>query len=1031
MDVFDVKSGQPVAVDNPEQMREGLLNGQFSFKKGSKVNVFKGDEVYQIPAGEVFQALDSGWEIETPNITAVREYLKENDNLVGSMKVGAYEFANALTFGVPDIVMRNSGNPLEWAKLNALRDEHVTASLLGEVSGLGANIYSLARTGILKGTEKISEKAVDVLANRIGATLGTGVSKAAANRAAKGILAKTASKVTKGMGIVGRNIGQSALEGGIDMAVPASVEALFGNYDEAAETLLLGTAFGGILGGTLRTAGDAFGSAKSRIMGRSSSQEGSKLQETLLQGMSTQLNIPIDTLRYGLKNAKAVDNALPIEAHFDNLNAAAKNELDYLQRAKDDLKNIEDTLAAKTRLKSTQMDALAVRPNANINDEIIASTAQMKRWLEDQSAVAEEILSKEINLPKIELRPFKRKIDMEINRLSEGKLGQSVGQTLSRLEGLSNDFAALPDFVDGNSARSILRNLREDIRFNEADPAAFDSALDKTLKSLQKDISDTVKAYSPGYRNQMDLMAPKARALDALSPTISTEQKRLGIGKALTTDVPSASQQAVRNRLEQFFAAAEDVEGLENIREVFDEAVRDQKSANLYKKNKRKMLDSVTSDAKDQFWAQQFPDEYQLLSQSRFAAGEAAEAFEALKPLVTNDGRVLESNIKFLDGEKNIALERAYDVLAQRYPERLGDIKTQIKNSLIKKSFGKARTQGSRATGLYGSLIGGGAGAFAGPAAAFLGVAAGAATGAYIDRFGGRIFESLLKETPMASKIRTLLVAENQMGKFAKGIAKIPSHISKIATKKDQASAYRKINRATNHVLLRLLDRKPKEDENNELLDRETRVEAFNQLSKKLAALSSQDAVFEELAKTVSAVNEGGTPSLATRTMEKMSAGIAYLKEEIPKDPNPEKLFVKKGQEWEPSEYDLRGFEQKLLTISDPLIVFDALEADVLTVDHVSALKAVYPKLYEHLTSKIIESLSQSDTELEYADKVSLSLILGIPLDPSMTVENYAYYQGEIAANAQERETQSDSLLKKLNIETTDIQSTATKIRSI
>jgi hypothetical protein len=1032
MDVFDTKSGNPVVIDNPEQIREGILSGEFGFKKNSKVNVFKGEEVYEVPAPDVYNALKNGWEIETPNITAVREYLKENDNLVGSLKVGAYEFANALTFGVPDIVMRNTGNPLEWAKLNALRDEHITASLLGEVSGLGANIYSLARAGVLAATEKISEKAVNVVANRISAILGQGVSKSAANQAARGILAKTASKLGQGVGIVGRNVGQGAIEGALDMAIPASVEALFGNYDEAAETLLVGTAFGGLFGGTLRTAGDSINSAKDALFKSSTLGEGSKIQESFLQLASTYTNIPIETLRYGLKNAKEVDNALPIISHFDNLNTAAATEYNLFQTAKNELKDIEDTLIAKTRIKATQMDDLARAPNKGIDDEIMSSTSQMKNWLEENSYVAEEALSNEIPLAKIDLRKYQRNLQSSIDNLSKGKVGKTIGRTLSNLEGISNDFAALDNFVDGNTARSVLRNIREEIKFNEADPAVFDSALDKVLKNLQKDLSDTIKTYSPTYKKQMDSMAPKAQALEFLRPLISTQSKRLSVGAALATETPTASQQALLNRMENFFKAAEDIEGLENIRDVFNDAIRDQRSAQIYKKNRKSMLDAKTSQAKEDFYKVQFPTEFQIFEQKKAALGQATIDWEALKPLVTTDGRVLESNIKITDDKKFIALDRAYDELAKRYPSQLGDIKRQIKATMINKAFEKARPQGSRATLLFGSL-GAATGISTGVVGSVLGGAIGATTGAYIDRFGGKLISKILKDTPVSSKIRSLLVAEKQMNQFAQGLGNIPTHINKIATKKDQSSAYRKLNRATNHVLFRILDRE-KEQPKDELLDRETRVEAFRKFSNKLSSLSGNpDNLFEELSAVAGATTEGGSSTFGAKTMEKMSLGIAYLQKEIPKDPNPEMLFVKKGQEWEPSEYDLRAFEEKLTVLNDPFIVFDALEADLLTENYISALKEVYPSLYGHISRTIFESLSTDETSLNYTEKVGLSQIIGIPLDASMTAESFAFFQpvSEEEQQQQQIKNKNNNQLAKIKIDTSKYMSQSSRLRNI
>lgn len=1055
MGVYDTKTGKEFEFEDPKQLKSAIESGQYGFKKGSKIKVYRPeapDDVFEMPAENAAKAIEQGYEFETGFQRGVREYVSENDNLVGSMKVGLGEFANALTFGVPEIVMRNTASPLEWAKINALRDEHITASLLGEVGGIGANVYSLARSGALAATEKISEKAVEVMAKRITAQVGKkNISDAAAKTAARGILQKTAQGIKKGAGTISRNTAQGAIEGTIDMAIPAGAEALFGNYEEAAETLLLGTAFGGILGGATRTVGDMVGAGKDALLKRSAEAtelgEGNKLQELILQAGSTQSNIPIDTMRYALKNAKDIDNAMPMSRNYNDVSAAAKVEFETLDRAKQELKAIEDGLAGKTNAKTTQMQELANNPNKGVEDELFKSTERVQNWLEEQSGIAESRLAQEVSTPSISIKPLAENLDKAVKKLKVGGVSKADRATIASIEDLSRTIKnELPEYVDGEVARKVLRSLRKDINYN-TNLADFDEELNKVLKGVTEGFSDSIKGHSPGYAAQMAEMAPKAQILNKLRPYVSSSTKRLGIGKALTSNTPNATDQAIRDVMDEFIAGAKTIDGLESVDQAFADAIKDQKAANIFKKNRRAMTDARGGTAKDEFYAAQFPEDFELLQQRRSAFSEAEESYKRLRPLVNTKGIVLENKLKkFLDEDNNIALGEAYEFLAQKHPD-LGDIKKRLKDSLVKESFEKARTQGSRATNLTGAVFGGTAGAVVGPVGALLGGAIGAATGAYIDRFGGKMFQKLLKETPTASKIRSLLVAEDQLGKFARELDDIPNKIEKAVLGKDSASSYRKVNIVTNQLINQIInsergDSRDKKDKkkatarDGALLNREARLRAFDILSKKFADLSDSNLLQEELSTVSGAVLEGGGPNLGMKVMEKMTQGVEYLSNEIPKDPLPVSPFIKKGQEWQPSDYDLRAFEEKLLVVSNPMIVFDAMDAGVLTKNHVDALQNVYAALYNQITQKVVESISTGELDLMYKDRVALGNILDMPVDPTTTAESYAYYQARSGTSeeevAEEQARQSaESFKPNLNIDTRKMQTTTQRIGAI
>lgn len=70
--------------------------------------------------------------------------------------------------------------------------------------------------------------------------------------------------------------------------------------------------------------------------------------------------------------------------------------------------------------------------------------------------------------------------------------------------------------------------------------------------------------------------------------------------------------------------------------------------------------------------------------------------------------------------------------------------------------------------------------------------------------------------------------------------------------------------------------------------------------------------------------------------------------------------------------------------VEDPSSVLEDLEAGTLTPEGVEALREVYPAMYRELTRQVMEQIADLDEPPPYEERVEMSLLLGMPLDPSM-----------------------------------------------
>ncbi len=85
------------------------------------------------------------------------------------------------------------------------------------------------------------------------------------------------------------------------------------------------------------------------------------------------------------------------------------------------------------------------------------------------------------------------------------------------------------------------------------------------------------------------------------------------------------------------------------------------------------------------------------------------------------------------------------------------------------------------------------------------------------------------------------------------------------------------------------------------------------------------------------------------------------------------------------TEHEQRAFLRAAETIDDPLRVLDEARRGTLTADHTKALRAVYPGLHAQLTQTIVEEIADRGEALPYESRLTVSLLLDVPTDPSLT----------------------------------------------
>jgi len=198
---------------------------------------------YAIPENMLNEAFAQGFELETPQGAAVREYVKDNQGVKGALKTFGGQLVDELAMGLPEMIYDKTGDPLEVAKKDALKKEHNIANTVG--GGLGFAGSMLVGGPLYKGATKGGVLAKTALQKGFTAKLAAqGVKQKGLKGAAKSLAAKTLDKTAQ-LGAEGAILSTPYAITEASLAEDVDIGERFGL---AAESIAAGGLFGGALG---------------------------------------------------------------------------------------------------------------------------------------------------------------------------------------------------------------------------------------------------------------------------------------------------------------------------------------------------------------------------------------------------------------------------------------------------------------------------------------------------------------------------------------------------------------------------------------------------------------------------------------------------------------------------------------------------------------------------------------------------------------------------------------------------------------
>lgn len=611
---------------------------------------------------------------------------------------------------------------------------------------------------------------------------------------------------------------------------------------------------------------------------------------------------------------------------------------------------------------------------------IALATEQLRNAVVEGSGKAYDVLEKTPDL-KIPLDSWMSKsVDLAHELEAEGTL--EAKQQASRLRDyVGNVRDMYPGGVNGVEAKQLIQGLDKVSKY-DFNATSFDKNMSRVYKDLRFELDSTLKETVPAYKKAMLPVADDTKLLTSLRKYGTDEDAVRSVGRLknpvnFKTDVPVLEKLAKRSG-DDFLA---------DIRPHVDPKMRAALVKSLPEYQEAEHAAAVLQHLKNPATKAAMEAELQQTAQYQAmkraeAAYEAAQAEAAkLKGItpMTLQGKL---NTVAKPG-KNLGLEKQ---MAEALPLINGKTAPELMNLMrIRDSFDADATRGSKHTNMYAGLLGGIGAMTGGVHGGIAGGGAGAQMGAFVDRNGPKVVRWMLDQAMAAhgdmaelSKERTsgaarrmmhaLLIAGPQHQVSGEGFKAGTDFISAVEKGEKQISkaAFATFKASAATVPPHMIPTEAQRIKLDKLVaDNQDNPDGFAQKQQENSTLGhylpNHQVAVAETASRVQQYLAGVKPT------EKRSSPLDR--------PMP------------PSEAEMARYHRAQDIAINPSIVFRHIQQGTLQATDIADLKSMYPKLYDSMSQKLSDAITQyqaSEEQIPYHVRMGISLFLGQPLDSTM-----------------------------------------------
>lgn len=937
----------------PGEAERRILQGSHGLPTGINVNMKTPDGEFKIvPSSDVEDLVRDGWTFETPRERAINMAVEKSGSVSGQLRTAVEEFANQFALGVPEVVADNVQDPFDVEKRKAIQEANRVAQVIGGVGGAVASVIyggPLWR-GVTKGGQVVGQGVTKALSKGVAAEMvSQGVSREAAQAAAQSVAAPLAAQ------IAGKTA-QFGTEGALTALPRALTEASFGDIDAAGESLLMGAGIGGVLGGAIGVSSPIL-----RGLGKVYNSAISGLGKTISSGDDpiASLATKAEIERFDSTAERAVDPAAVermmrgdtrLVANIDELSAAAKDLnvplMDGMKTASNEAKRVEGFLS-----KSPTGVGAEIRDGyqqvwqglENATDNVLGGTLR-----ESQETIANQArerasaaLRQAFGTLDDQFASVRRNLDSAI---MSDEAALKLEQALQRRVGKIASEASL------DASGALVKEMREKVSsiLNRAGPDELIRPSASGIDAARREASDIARAaWRTGDTTRAKVFGDLADALNE-----ATESTVLKYADDLKKNWKMPGAEAEGQRIIDDMAKAKaDYAKFKESQELISKALGLGRTDGRGISKALEAIDTAT-DAK--------------LVQKLASANVDAKTIRAMReamPELYESWRLVQKQA--LLGKESAGKEISVD----RFLSRM--FKTdKAKLDLIfePQEMAKIRQIVALRRAIPADVNP------SGTAQTLEGIAALLKPVRFIwDAMTSEAVRGLNRQYIERSGV---FAVNGLMSKSAQTVKAVSDSVSKFATGFDVESVTRV---RFGSVLERVLaeTRQPGAEEYR------SNAERLEALQERLEDwVSNLDDAGERMADVYRPVIDLGAPQAGAAAIANSVRAVEYLKSQLPKTISPASAFDRSPPRV--SDADLASFERKLHVVAHPEDLPSIIASGALTKEHVEAMRAVYPKMYDAMAFRAFNVLSDRKKHVDFQARLKLALLLNMPTHASL-----------------------------------------------
>lgn len=328
--------------------------------------------------------------------------------------------------------------------------------------------------------------------------------------------------------------------------------------------------------------------------------------------------------------------------------------------------------------------------------------------------------------------------------------------------------------------------------------------------------------------------------------------------------------------------------------------------------------------------------------------------------------------VEMLTGEEQLLARQAWEMSAAEIGE--ADIRARARRAAI--DLYQSERQ---AAGVFAGLGIGGMGI-----AATAGGLAGGPLGAILGGAAAMTFGAL---SHPASALSVLSKVGEAVGGSAARMQTAVSNLGRVASSGRFERALRSAAASTPTILARLSNRKE-------------RNAAYEAISNDLRQMASSPAAMQaRLEQTTVPISAAVAPQLGDPAAVAAVNAVQYMVSNLPAIDAPAITLFPDADKMVPSDQEIDDFLVRFSVAVDPVSAVEDAAAGRLTVQGAEALRTMYPLIFRHMQSQVIQALQGVRTP-PYDVRVQISTLMNTPADASQT-ESFIYSMQQQYAQTQ------------------------------